>query len=107
MKNTSSNDKIRLSKRVFREIINQVFFENGEIFATRAYVRSDKTKHLHFEFLDGNKVNIEYDVEHSNVKDSIKLDKLIKNEVTTMIEHITEFKVNRFNVNVIDRITKI
>ncbi|MDF9866857.1 putative alkaline shock family protein YloU [Bacilli bacterium PM5-3] len=96
------DDRAVISKVVFYKIVQQVIMENKDLFVDKSsYLKLKNDKSINVEFVKNNMVDVSIDVNVKFGKDIKKLVKALQDDIKMMIEHITDFKLNKVNVNVV------
>ena len=96
-----TNDRVILAKRVFYNIVDEVIVENRNMFNDKSYLKLRNNKAINIDFSADNQVSLSMDIEKKYAKNADVFATKLQDEIKLMIEHITGFKINEININMV------
>jgi len=99
--NMQTNDRVILAKRVFYNIVDEVIVENRNMFNDKSYLKLRNNKAINIDFSADNQVSLSMDIEKKYAKNADVFATKLQDEIKLMIEHITGFKINEININMV------
>lgn len=94
------NDLLTISKTVLYKIVQEVIMENKQLFIDKSYLKLKNDKTIDIDIKEeGVDVSIDVNVKYGkNVKE---LAERLQAEIKLMLEHLTEYKVDKVNIRIV------